>query len=79
MLMQAAIPMLQDQLQDLIKAGISKEEINEAKKSFTDMGMDLDEVLDAIERFEKSGMSGGLGPDAMEFFNTLRKILKSVE
>jgi hypothetical protein len=71
--------MLQEQLQDLIKAGISKDEINEAKRSFSDMGMDLEEVLDAIDRFEKSGMTGGLGPDAVEFFKTLRKILKSAE
>ena len=74
---QAALPALQEQLAELMKGGISKEEVSEVKKSFTDMGIDLEDMFDKIDQMEKAGLSDAVGPEGAEFFKTLRQIINS--
>jgi len=76
-MMAAALPALQEQLAELMKGGISKEEVKEVKKSFTDMGIDLDDMFDKIDQMEKAGLSDAVGPDGAQFFKTLRQIINS--
>eukprot|EP00282_Hemiselmis_andersenii_P008173 CAMPEP_0114132694 /NCGR_PEP_ID=MMETSP0043_2-20121206/13228_1 /TAXON_ID=464988 /ORGANISM="Hemiselmis andersenii, Strain CCMP644" /LENGTH=413 /DNA_ID=CAMNT_0001226219 /DNA_START=38 /DNA_END=1279 /DNA_ORIENTATION=- len=76
-MMAAALPALQEQLSELMKGGISKDEIQEVKKTFTDMGIDLEDMFTKIDEMEAAGLSDAVGPDGTQFFKTLRKIIDS--
>ena len=54
---------------------LSAEEIADVRKSFTDMGIDVNELFKALDEMEAAGLDSTLGPDGKEFFKTLRKIL----
>lgn len=49
-MMAAALPQLQEQLQELMKGGISKDEVKEVKQSFKDMGIDLEDMFTKVRR-----------------------------
>lgn len=66
---------MQEQLQELMKGGISKEEINEVKASFRDMGIDLEDMFSKIDEMERAGLTDAVGPEGTEFFKTLRTII----
>jgi hypothetical protein len=78
-MMAAALPQLQAQLSEVLKDGISKEEVEEVRKSFEDMGIDLEEMFKSVDEMEASGMSDSLGPEGTAFFKTLRKILDTAK
>ena len=72
-------PQLQAQLSEVLKDGISKEEVEEVRKSFEDMGIDLEEMFKSVDEMEASGMSDSLGAEGTAFFKTLRKILDTAK
>lgn len=72
---QAALPALQEQLAELMKGGISKDEVAEVKQSFKDMGIDLEDMFDKIDEMEKAGLGDAVGAEGAQFFKTLRGIL----
>jgi len=74
-MLAAALPQLQQQLSEVLKEGISPEEIADVRKSFTDMGIDVNELFKALDEMEAAGMDSTLGKDGKEFFKTLRQIL----
>ena len=78
-MMAAALPQLQAQLSEVLKDGISKEEVEEVRKSFEDMGIDLEEMFKSVDEMEASGMSDSLGAEGTAFFKTLRKILDTAK
>ena len=45
------------------------------RKSFTEMGIDVNELFKALDEMEAAGLDSTLGADGKEFFKTLRKIL----
>ena len=73
--LSAALPVLQQQLADVLKDGSTDEEVEEVRKSFTDMGIDVQELFAALDEMEKAGSDAALGKEGKEFFQTLRKIL----
>lgn len=76
-MMAMALPALQAQLSEVLKDGISAEEVAEVKASFREMGIDLQEMFRSVEEMERTGLADSLGPEGVEFFKTLRKILES--
>jgi hypothetical protein len=74
-MLAAALPQLQQQLSEVLKEGISREEIEEVRKSFSDMGIDVNELFKALDEMEAAGLDNTLGKDGKEFFKTLRQIL----
>jgi hypothetical protein len=74
-MMAAALPALQEQLAELMKGGISKDEVAEVKQSFKDMGIDLEDMFDKIDEMEKAGLGDAVGAEGAQFFKTLRGIL----
>lgn len=74
-MLAAALPQLQTQLSEVLKEGITPEEIDDVRKSFTDMGIDVNELFKALDEMEASGLDSTLGADGKEFFKTLRHIL----
>jgi len=74
-MLAAALPQLQQQLSEVLKEGISPEEIADVRKSFTEMGIDVNELFKALDEMEAAGLDSTLGADGKEFFQTLRKIL----
>jgi len=74
-MLAAALPQLQSQLSEVLKEGISPEEIDDVRKSFTDMGIDVNELFKALDEMEANGQDSTLGADGKEFFKTLRSIL----
>mmetsp|Transcript_38442 Transcript_38442/g.96296 ORF Transcript_38442/g.96296 Transcript_38442/m.96296 type:complete len:97 (+) Transcript_38442:1-291(+) len=76
-MMAAALPALQEQLSELMKGGISKDEIQEVKQTFTDMGINLEDMFTKIDEMEAAGLSDAVGPEGTQFFKTLRKIIDS--
>jgi hypothetical protein len=74
-MLAAALPQLQQQLSEVLKEGISPEEIADVRKSFTEMGIDVNELFKALDEMEAAGLDSTLGADGKEFFKTLRKIL----
>ena len=57
------------------RARAGDEEVEEVRKSFTDMGIDVQELFAALDEMEKAGSDAALGKEGKEFFQTLRKIL----
>lgn len=76
-MMAMALPALQAQLSEVLRDGISAEEVAEVKASFREMGIDLQEMFRSVDEMEKSGLADSLGPEGVEFFKTLRKILET--
>ncbi|EKX53128.1 hypothetical protein GUITHDRAFT_101565 [Guillardia theta CCMP2712] len=76
-MMAAALPMLQAQLSEVLKEGVSPEEVAEVKRSFKEMGINLEDMFRSIDEMEKSGLANSLGKEGLEFFKTLRKILET--
>jgi hypothetical protein len=74
-MLAAALPQLQQQLSEVLKEGISPEEIADVRKSFVEMGIDVNELFKALDEMEAAGLDSTLGADGKEFFKTLRKIL----
>jgi len=74
-MMAAALPALQEQLSELMKGGISKDEVAEVKQSFKDMGIDLEDMFEKIDEMEKAGLGDAVGAEGAQFFKTLRGIL----
>lgn len=75
-LMAAALPQLQQQLAEVLKEGVSREDIQEVKATFREMGVDIEDMFKRVDELERAGMTDSLGPQGVEFFKTLRTILK---
>ena len=73
--LSAALPALQQQLEEAVRAGISPQEVEEVKRSFVDMGIDVDALFKTLDQMEAEGEDTSLGADGKAFFRTLRKVL----
>lgn len=73
--LSAALPALQQQLEEAVRVGISPQEVEEVKRSFVDMGIDVDGLFKTLDQMEAKGEDTSLGADGKAFFRTLRKVL----
>mmetsp|Transcript_15449 Transcript_15449/g.24043 ORF Transcript_15449/g.24043 Transcript_15449/m.24043 type:complete len:171 (+) Transcript_15449:27-539(+) len=72
-----ALPEIQKQMAEILKEGLEADDVAMVRASFQEMGIDLDQLFGAIDDLEKAGLADEtLGKEGVEFFDTLKAILR---